>query len=117
LRGKTVAQGERRVKKPVLGLLLGGVLGAFDGLTAWFTPAARDQILGIVIGSTIKGLIVGVIIGWYAQKVQSLTKGVIAGLIVAAFFAFLIAAIPQPDGTHYWFEIMLPGSIVGVIVG
>mgnify|MGYP006174079563 CR=1 FL=1 len=25
--------------------------------------------------------------------------------------------MPQPDGTHYWWEIMLPGTIVGLIVG
>ena len=46
------------MKKPVLGLLLGAVLGAFDGLTALGTPEVASQIVGIVIGSTIKGLIV-----------------------------------------------------------
>ena len=29
----------------------------------------------------------------------------------------LVAAMPQPDGSHYWFEIMLPGCILGLIVG
>lgn len=105
------------MNKPLLGLLLGAVLGAFDGLTALFTPSAAPQIVGIVIGSTVKGLIVGVLIGWYAYRVRSMTKGVLLGLVVAAFFAFLIAAMPQPDGSHYWFEIMLPGSVVGLIVG
>ena len=105
------------MKKPVLGLLLGAVLGAFDGLTALATPAVASQMVGIVIGSTIKGLIVGALVGWYAYRVQSLAKGLIVGLVVAAFFAFLVAAMPQPDGTHYWLEIMLPGSIVGLIVG
>lgn len=105
------------MKKPVLGLLLGAVLGAFDGLTALATPEVASQIVGIVIGSTIKGLIVGVLVGWYAYRVQSLSKGLLVGLVVAAFFAFLVAAMPQPDGQHYWIEIMLPGSIVGLIVG
>ena len=105
------------MKKPLLGLLLGAVLGSFDGLTALLTPSAAPQIVGIVIGSTIKGLIVGVLVGWYAYRVQSMAKGLLIGLLVAAFFAFLIAAIPQPDGTHYWFEIMLPGSLVGLVVG
>ena len=105
------------MKKPVLGLLLGAVLGAFDGLTALGTPEVASQIVGIVIGSTIKGLIVGALVGWYAYSVQSLSKGLVVGLVVAAFFAFLVAAIPQPDGHHYWIEIMLPGSIVGLIVG
>ena len=105
------------MKKPVIGLLLGAVLGAFDGLTALATPEVASQIVGIVIGSTIKGLIVGALVGWYAYRVRSLSKGLLVGLVVAAFFAFLVAAIPQPDGHHYWIEIMLPGSIVGLIVG
>ncbi len=48
---------------------------------------------------------------------QSQQALLIAGLAVGAFFAFLIAAIPQPDGTHYWWQIMLPGSVLGLIVG
>ena len=34
-----------------------------------------------------------------------------------AIAAFLVAVFPQPDGSHYWWEIMLPGTIVGLIVG
>jgi len=51
------------MNKIVLGLLVGGILGIFDGLSAWFTPAVRAQLLGIVIGSTVKGLIAGILIG------------------------------------------------------
>lgn len=105
------------MNKPLLGLLLGAVLGAFDGLTALFTPEVAPQIMGIVAGSTIKGVVVGVLIGWYATRVRSVAKGMLVGLAIAAFFAFLVAAMPQPDGTHYWVEIMLPGSVVGLIVG
>ncbi len=43
------------MSKPLFGLLLGGVLGIFDGLTAYFTPEVRNQLVGIVIGSTFKG--------------------------------------------------------------
>ena len=106
------------MNKPLLGALVGGILGVFDGLTALVSaPETAPQIVGIIIGSTIKGLIVGVLVGWYALRVHSLAKGMIVGLIVAAFFAFLIAAMPSPDGTHYYWEIILPGSIVGLIVG
>lgn len=107
------------MKKPLLGLLLGGVLGAIDGLTALFSggPEVQAQIASIVIGSTGKGLLVGILVGWYATRVQSLAKGLMAGLIVAGIFAFAVAAIPQPDGSHYWVEIMVPGCIVGLIVG
>jgi peptidoglycan/LPS O-acetylase OafA/YrhL len=106
------------MQKPVLGLILGAILGAFDGLTALVSaPATAPQIMGIVIGSTFKGLLVGVLVGWYAYRVRSMSKGLLVGLVVAAAFAFVIAALPQPDGSHYWVEIMLPGSVVGLIVG
>jgi hypothetical protein len=105
------------MNKIVLGLLLGGFLGIFDGLTAWFTPAARAQLMGIVIGSTVKGLITGVLIGYFARKVRSLPLGIVFGLAVGLLLAFAVAAMPDPSGKHYYFEIMLPGGIVGMIVG
>jgi len=105
------------VSKPVYGLIVGGVLGILDGLTAWFTPEVRVAILGIVIGSTFKGMVAGVCAGWFARKVHSLALGLLFGLGVGMLLAFLIAAMPQPSGKHYYFEIMLPGSLVGVIVG
>ena len=105
------------MSKPVFGLILGGILGIFDGLTALFTPEARAQIVGIVIGSTLKGVIAGVLIGWFARKVNSLPLGILFGLAVGLLLAFAVAAMPNPSGKHYYFEIMLPGAIVGLIVG
>ncbi len=102
--------------KAVLGLILGAILGIFDGLTAWFTPAARPQILGIVLGSTFKGLIAGLLIGYFARKVNSLPLGIFFGLSVGLLLAYAVAAM-QPGPNHYYFEIMLPGGIVGVIIG
>ena len=101
------------MKKPVFAMLLGAVLGVLDGLTAWFTPEVRNAMLGIVIGSTIKGLLTGVLIGVFALKVHSLLWGTVFGLIVGAFFAWLILLM-NPGHT---LNIMLPGSLVGVIVG
>jgi hypothetical protein len=101
------------VKKVVFDTLLGGFLGIFDGLTAWFTPDVRDQITGIVVGSTIKGVLTGVIIGFFATKVRSLALGIVFGLAVGAFFAYLIVLMNPGHALN----IMLPGSLVGVIVG
>jgi hypothetical protein len=103
--------------KVVLGLVVGGILGIFDGLSAWFTPAVRSQLLGIVIGSTVKGLIAGVLIGYFAKKVNSLPLGLLFGLGVGLLLAYGIASMPDANGKHYYFEIMLPGGIVGMIVG
>jgi F0F1-type ATP synthase assembly protein I len=98
--------------------VLGGVLGVFDGLTALVSaPETAPMITTIVVGSTIKGIIVGMLVGWFAKKVHSLPAGLIAGLIVGAFFAFLVAAMPDPSGNHYYWQIMLPGSVLGLIVG
>ena len=103
------------MNKPVFGLLLGGVLGIFDGLSALVSaPETAPQILSIVIGSTIKGLIVGVLVGWFARKVDSLAAGMVVGLLVGAAFAFLIVSLGEPQ---YFWEIMLPGSVLGIIVG
>jgi hypothetical protein len=102
------------MSKPVIGILLGAVLGAFDGLTAWFTPAVRDQLGGIVIGSTIKGIIAGIAIGFFAKKFHSLPLGLLFGLVIGGFLAWLTAMFAVGD---YYFEIMLPGSLVGLIVG
>jgi ABC-type uncharacterized transport system permease subunit len=99
--------------KIALGLVLGGVLGILDGLTAWFTPAVRAGIFGIVNGSMIKGLISGVLIGVFARKVHSLALGILFGLAVGAFLAWIIAFMQH----GYYFQIMLPGAMVGLIVG
>src|ERR1700686_1851496 len=105
------------MNKIVLGLLVGGILGIFDGLSAWFTPAVRAQLLGIVIGSTVKGLIAGILIGYFAKKVNSLPLGLLFGLSIGLLLAYAVAARPDPTGTHSYFGIMLPGGIVGMIVG
>jgi hypothetical protein len=106
------------MNKPVYGLLLGGFLGIFDGLTALLSaPETRPAIVGIVIGSTFKGLVTGAAIGFFARRVHSLPLGIAFGLGVGLLLAFGIAAMPSETGKHYYWEIMLPGGILGMIVG
>jgi hypothetical protein len=106
---------EVAVNKVLFGLILGGVLGIFDGLTALFSaPETAPQIAGIVIGSTVKGLVAGAIIGFFARKVRSLPLGLLFGLAVGALFAWLVVYL---GGGLYFWEIVVPGAIVGLIVG
>lgn len=105
------------MNKVLLGLIVGAVLGAVDGLTAWFTPEVRSQILMIVMFSTIKGIMVGVAAGWFARKVHSVPKGIAFGFFVGLLLAFVVAAMPEADGTHYWWQIMVPGAILGAVIG
>jgi hypothetical protein len=101
------------MNKILVGVILGTVLGFFDGWTAWFTPEVRAGIVGIVIGSTIKGLVAGALIGFFARKVNSLPLGILFGLGVGLLLAFFVAQMQH----KYYFEIMLPGGLVGLIVG
>ena len=104
------------MNKVVIGILFGLVLGALDGATAWFTPAARAGIVGILIGSSIKGMLVGLAAGFYARKVNSTGKGIAFAAVIGLILAGIIAAM-DPDGHHYWFQIMLPGFITGAMIG
>ena len=110
------------MKKPLFGMLLGGVLGVPDGLSALVSagddPNIRAGIVGIVIGSTVKGLITGVLIGWFAKKVNSLPLGILFGFAIGTLLAFGVSQMQVAAGqpAYYW-EIMTPGAILGIIVG
>ena len=56
-------------------------------------------MLAIVIGSTFKGIIAGVIMGFIARKYQSLPIGIIVGLLVGAVLAFFVAHM---QGKYYF---------------
>lgn len=101
------------MNKVLIGVILGAVLGLFDGATAWFTPDARPMMLQIIIGSTVKGIIAGVAAGIFARKVRSTPAGIVFGLLVGLGLAYWVAAMQD----KYYFEIMLPGAIVGAMLG
>ena len=110
------------MKRPLFGMLLGGVLGIPDGLSALVSagddPNIRAGIGAIVIGSTVKGLITGVLIGWFAKKVSSLPLGILFGFAIGTLLALGVSLMQKAAGQppYYW-EIMTPGAILGIIVG
>lgn len=105
------------MSKPVLGLLLGGILGIFDGLSALVSapndPAVRADIVMIVCMGVFKGMVAGIAIGFFARKFRSLPLGIIFGLAIGVALAAPIAIMQG----KYYFEIMLPGGLLGTIVG
>lgn len=107
------------MNKPVLGLVAGGALGVLDGLTALLSaPEVAPGIVGIVLGSMSKGLLAGVLIGWFARRYDNLPLGVAFGLGMGALIALPIALSVDPNtGKQYFWEILIPGSLVGLIVG
>ena len=108
------------MNRPLLGLLLGTGLGALDGSTAFFSaPELRHELTGIVLGSTMKGVVVGLVTGLVVRKMGSLAMGALAGLIVAFVLAAPIAHMnAQHYGnlSYYW-KIILPGAVTGLFVG
>jgi len=107
------------MNKPIFGLLLGGFLGVFDGLSALISaPETRPEIVGIVIGSCVKGIVAGLLIGLFDKKFKSLPLAIVFGLAVGLLFAYWVAHMQETQlGRHYYWQIMTPGGLLGLIVG
>ena len=101
------------MSKPLIGLLIGGLLGALDGLSAWFSPEARPMMMAIVTGSTLKGALTGLLAGFIARWRRSTPLGVMAGLAIGLALSAVVAVA---QGDHY-LEIVLPGMLVGALAG
>ncbi len=109
------------MNKALLGLTLGAALGLVDGLSAGFYPKVLEvegKLRFIALASCGKGLVAGVIIGLLARKLRNVPLGTLLGLVVAALVTLPVAVGYDPDlgKTPFW-EIMIPGSICGAIVG
>ena len=105
------------MNKILVGVVFGLVLGFLDGATAWFYPETRPVIGGILVGSSIKGMLVGVLSGWFGRKVNSVGWGIAVGALLGLLFAFAVAYMDAQQGTPHYLEIMTPGFVVGAIVG
>ncbi len=105
------------MNKQLVGIVAGALLGIVDGATAWFTPAARSAIVGILVGSPVKGMLVGLASGYFARKVKSIPWGIAFGAVLGLILAWAVASMPQPDGEHYYLQIMTPGCLVCAIIG
>jgi hypothetical protein len=57
------------------------------------------------------------IIGFFSRKVNSLALGVVFGLAVGVLLAWPIAYMNALAGKSYYWQIMLPGGVLGTIVG
>jgi hypothetical protein len=105
------------MSKPWIGLFLGAFLGMLDGISAFFYPDLAGQVMLIIFFSTLKGLLTGLIAGLVARKWNSLPLGIVTGLGVGLLLAYMASPGPDASGTTYYLEIMLPGSVLGIIVG
>jgi hypothetical protein len=106
------------MKKILFAVVLGAALGLMDGVSAWFEPDARPKLGSIVLWSALKDVTAGFLIGVFAVFVRSKLAVVLFGLFAGLGLAYLVAMQPDPDtGQYYYFQIMLPGGLVGLLVG
>ncbi len=100
--------------KPMLGLAVGGVLGLLDGLSGFFEPTLSAVMTSVIIFSLLKGLLAGVATGYVSQRVDSMLLGILAGTGIAALLSLLV--ILKAGMALFW-DILLPGMLLGAIVG
>jgi len=102
------------ITKPMLGLAVGGALGLLDGLSGFLEPSLAPLMGSVVTFSLLKGLVSGIAIGYFSQRVRSTTAGIAAGIAIAAVLSLLV--VLHAGMTLFW-DIMLPGMLLGAIVG
>jgi hypothetical protein len=100
--------------KPMLGLAVGGTLGLLDGLSGFLEPSLAPVMSGVIASSLLKGLVAGVAIGYVSQKLHSMALGILAGAGIGAVLSLLV--ILWAGMASFW-DIILPGMLLGVIVG
>ena len=78
-----------------------------------------SELAGIIMGSTFKGLLAGLVTGLVVRRSGSLALGIGVGLAAALTLTIPIAHM---NATHYqdpsyYLKIILPGAITGMVVG
>jgi len=102
------------VTKPMLGLAVGGTLGLLDGLSGFLEPSLAPLMGSVITFSLLKGLVSGIAIGYVSQRFHSMLVGILAGTGIAAALSLLV--ILHAGMALFW-DIMLPGMLLGVVVG
>src|SRR6266481_1929838 len=100
--------------KPMLGLAVGGVLGLMDGLSGFFEPSLAPVMGSVITFSLLKGLVSGIATGYVSQRVHSMLLGILSGIAIAAVLSLLV--ILHAGMALFW-DILLPGMLLGAIVG
>jgi hypothetical protein len=107
-------EGTMSLTKPMLGLAVGGILGLLDGLSGFFEPSLAPLMGSVITFSLLKGLVSGIVTGYVSQRVYSLLVGILAGTGIAGVLSLLV--ILHAGMALFW-DILLPGMLLGAIVG
>jgi len=102
------------LSKPMLGLVTGGTLGLLDGLSGFFEPSLAPFMTSVITFSMLKGLVAGLLIGFFSKRLRSMPLGLFAGIVITAILSLLVIL---RAGMGLFWDIMLPGMLLGLIVG
>src|SRR5882762_2140610 len=105
---------EMTLTKPMLGLAVGGTLGLLDGLSGFLEPSLAPLMGSVITFSLLKGLASGVSIGYFSKRVHSMPLGILVGVVIASALSMLLIL---KAGIALFWDIVLPGMLLGVIVG
>jgi len=105
---------EMSLTKPMLGLAIGGTLGLLDGLSGFLEPSLAPLMGSVITFSLLKGLVSGVAIGYFSKRVDSMPLGILVGVVIASALSMLLIL---KAGIALFWDIVLPGMLLGVIVG
>jgi hypothetical protein len=107
-------EGPLSLTKPMLGLAVGGALGLLDGLSGFLEPSLAPVMGSVITFSLLKGLVAGIATGYVSQRVHSMALGILTGAGIAALLSLLV--ILRAGMALFW-DILLPGMLLGAIVG
>jgi hypothetical protein len=68
----------------------------------------------VITFSLLKGLMAGIATGYVSQRVHSMLMGILAGIGIATVLSLLV--ILRAGMALFW-DILLPGMLLGAIVG
>ena len=97
------------LSKPMLGLAVGGTLGLLDGLSGFLEPSLAPVMGSVITFSLLKGLLAGIATGYVAERLHSVAVGILA--------AVLSLLLVLRAGMALFWDILLPGMLLGAIVG
>src|SRR5271170_3741322 len=112
--GERAEENAMSLTKPLLGLAVGSTLGLLDGLSGFLEPSLAPMMGSVITFSLLKGLIAGIAIGYVSQRFHSMLVGILAGIGIAAALSLLVIL---HAGMALFRDIMLPGMLLGAVVG
>ena len=78
-----------------------------------FAAAAR-YFREVITFSLLKGLLTGIATGYASERVHSIAAGILTGIAIAALLSLLLVL---RAGMALFWDILLPGMLLGAIVG